>query len=149
MVLHLLANRLPEKDKTWFNLDGTDSLSDDGILRHGRDLRCDSAALPHRNQDSDVLKSHRTKHFRRARPGQMIARARDWEIRQKCHLHRHRDSSWVARLYARAPHGARANAGLLVQATPETPHGGRRARVDNELSYLNSRSIRDVETAVP
>jgi len=41
----------------------------------------------------------------------------------------------------------RASAGLLVQATPETPRGGRRARIDNVLSYINSHLIRDVGIA--
>jgi hypothetical protein len=67
--------------------------------------------------------------------------------KKNVNLHHRRDSPWAARLYAQAPQGTRASAGLLVQATPETPRGGRRAHVDNALSYLNSRSIRDAGTA--
>ena len=69
---------------------------------------------------------------------------REKETKQKKdYIHRRRDSSWAARLYAQAPQGTRASEGLLVQATPETQRGGRRARIDNVLSYLNSRSIRN------
>ena len=57
---------------------------------------------------------------------------------EKVYVHRRRDSSWAARLCAQAPQGTHANAGLLVQAIPETQRGGRGARSDTVLSYLNN-----------
>jgi hypothetical protein len=65
------------------------------------------------------------------------------------YIRRRQDSSWVACLYAQALQGMRASADLLVRSTLETPHGGRSARTDSVLSYLNSCLIRDAGTAAP
>lgn len=46
----------------------------DGFHQHSSGLQCYSAGLPHSNPDSEVRRNHRTKHFRRVRPAQMIVR---------------------------------------------------------------------------
>ena len=65
-------------------------------------------------------------------------------IRGASDVHRHRDLSWAARLFAQVRLGTHANAGWPVQATPGTQHGSKRGHVDSALSVFR-RAPRSLE----